>query len=349
MNIAFVINNIKTEKPTYTTILLAKKMHNKGHNVFFIGVDHFIYTPDGHMGAYALQAKGKNYKSSEIYLAALQEQDDNRIKICSTDLDILMLRNDPAAEDKSRSWAATAGLIFGQIAMQDNVIVLNDPTSLSYAANKMYFQHFPEQVRPNTIITRHVNEILDFFYQNKEKIILKPLVGSGGKGVFLVKKDNIGNLNQIIEAIARDGYVIGQEYMPEAAAGDTRLFVMNGKPLFYKGKYAALKRIAASGDIRSNIHSGGSAAEATVTDEMLHVVEVISPKLIKDGMFLVGLDIIGSKLLEINVFSPGGLVSASKFTNVDFAQKIIDSLEKKIVYRDTYSHMFDNRTLATLS
>jgi glutathione synthase len=175
------------------------------------------------------------------------------------------------------------------------------------------------------------------------------LVGSGGKGVFLVRNENISNLNQIIEAISRDGYVIAQEYMPDATEGDTRLYVMNGKPLFHKGKYAALKRLSASDDIRSNIHSGGKAVEATVTDEMLQIVEVISPKLIEDGMFLVGLDIVGTKLLEINVFSPGGLVQAIKFTNIDFAQKIIDSLARKVEYRRIYGNKVGNKTLATLS
>jgi glutathione synthase len=349
MRIAFVINNIRTEKSSYTTLLIARKMHNQGHEVYLIEIDNFIYTPEGHMAAFGLRAKGKNYKSSETFLASLLEQEEKKEKIISTELDILMLRNDPAAEEKSRSWAATVGLIFGQIAMNDDVLVLNDPSSLSHAANKMYFQHFPEQVRPNTLITRDVKEIREFFHQNDEKLILKPLVGSGGKGVFLVKSENIGNLNQIIEALGRDGYIIAQEYMPEAAKGDTRLFVMNGKPLFHKGKYAALKRVSASGDIRSNVHSGGTAMAATVTDEMIHIVEIISPKLLEDGMFLVGLDIVGSKLLEINVFSPGGLVLACKFADVDFAQKIIDSLVRKVEYRKIYGHKVENKTLATLN
>jgi len=348
MNIAFIVNDIRTEKPHYTTLLLAKKMHNQGHQVFLIGVDQLMYTREGHMGAYAIRAPGKSYKSSETFLSALQAV-KQRIKILSKDLDILMLRNDPASDDKTRPWAVTAGVIFGQVALNDQVIVLNDPNSLSYAANKMYFQHFPEEVRPNAIITREPREILEFFEENNGQIILKPLQGSGGKGVFLVKKDNINNLNQIIEAISRDGYIIAQEYLPEAGKGDTRLFVMNGKAIYSKGKYAAFRRVAAEGDIRSNIHSGGKAMEAAVTDEMLHIVEVISPKLIKDGMFFVGLDIVGKKLLEINVFSPGGLLNACKFANVDFAQKIIEALERKVNYRRIYGSMIDNKTLATMN
>ena len=92
--------------------------------------------------------------------------------------------------------------------------------------------------------------------------MIKPLQGSGGQGVFLVRKNDLGNLNQMIEAVSRDGYVIAQEYLPDAAEGDMRLFVMNGAPLKYKGKYAAFRRLRSGDDIRSNIHAGGKKAQA---------------------------------------------------------------------------------------
>src|SRR5690606_30022037 len=147
--------------------------------------------------------------------------------------------------------------------------------------------------------------------------------------VFLVTKETIGNLNQIIEAISRDGYIIAQEFLQEAKDGDIRLLVVNGAPLQVKGKYAAFRRQSANGDIRSNLHSGGKATKAQITDEALRIAELVRPKLINDGMFFVGLDIVGSKLLEINVFSPGGLVAAGNFEKVDFAQSVIESLERK--------------------
>ena len=114
------------------------------------------------------------------------------------------------------------------------------------------------------------------------------------------------NLNQIIEAIGRDGYVVAQEYLPEAKEGNVRFFVMNGRPLREKGAYAAFRRKNPDGDMRSNMSAGGSAAKVVVTDEMLEVIDIVRPKLVADGMFLVGLDIVGDKLMEVNVFSPGG-------------------------------------------
>ena len=125
--------------------------------------------------------------------------------------------------------------------------------------------------------------------------------------MFLINEDQHGNLNQMVEAVSRDGYVVAQEYLEAAAEGDMRLFMMNGQPLRYKGKYAAFRRLRSSEDIRSNIHAGGKKAKAVVDDVALHIAEIVRPKLVEDGMFLVGLDIVGSKLMEINVFSPGGL------------------------------------------
>jgi glutathione synthase len=259
-----------------------------------------------------------------------------------------MLRNDPAEDIGRRSWAQMAGIMFGRAALRRGVIVLNDPTALALAANKMYFQLFPEEVRPATLITRDRNDIRSFAREHGGDVVIKPLQGSGGQGVFLVRKNDLGNLNQMIEAVSRDGYVIAQEYLPDAAEGDTRLFVMNGAPLKYKGKYAAFRRRRSGDDIRSNIHAGGKKAPAEVDERALRIVEIVRPKLVADGMFLVGLDIVGDKLMEINVFSPGGLGSAQSFEGVNFAAAVIMALERKVQYMGYYQRNFNNIDMATL-
>ena len=122
-------------------------------------------------------------------------------------------------------------------------MVLNDPENLARAINKTYFQHFPEEVRPKTCISRNVDEIKRFIDEQHGKVVIKPLQGSGGKNVFLVGEDERANLNQMIDAVLRDGYCVAQEYLPAAAKGDVRLFVMNGRPLMHDGKYAAFRRV----------------------------------------------------------------------------------------------------------
>lgn len=349
MNIGFVVNNISTETPGYTTAYLAQRMHNHGHNVYLMGVGDLAYYPDGFMGANAVQADTKKkYKTTATYLEAIQGDKVEKVRITAPDLDVLMLRNDPSSEGEGRGWAQNAGIIFGQLALRHDVIVLNDPTSLSDAVNKMYFQHFPEAVRPRTLITRDKDEIKQFFAEQNNSIILKPLQGSGGSGVFMVKKDDATNLNQIVEAISRDGYVIAQEYLPQATEGDTRLLVMNGEALQLNGKYCAIHRVNSKDDIRSNLHAGGSTQPAKVTQTMLDLVELVRPKLIQDGMFLVGLDIVGDKLMEINVFSPGGLNDAAHIEGVDFYIPLMEALERKVNYKKTYGTQVDNKTVAMI-
>jgi glutathione synthase len=152
----------------------------------------------------------------------------------------------------------------------------------------------------------------------------------------------------MIDAVLRDGYCVAQEYLPAATNGDVRLFVMNGRPLMHDGKYAAFRRINKTGDARSNMHSGGESEPVEVTEKMLRLVEIVRPKLVGDGMFLVGLDIVQDKLIEINVFSPGGLGSSSQFAGVDFSAVVIEDLERKSQHRQYYGARMTNVELATL-
>lgn len=348
MRIAFFVNDIQTEEPGYTTVRLAMAAVNMGHEAWFIGAGDLAYDPDDYIRARASAAPKKSYKSSAVYLEELRAPRAVRERITVDDLDMLLLRNDPSADAKHRAWAQNVGIMFGRTAMRHGVIVLNDPNGLSKAMNKMYFQLFPEEVRPKTLITRDVEEIKAFAEAYNRHIVLKPLQGSGGQSVFLVRPDDKANLNQMVEAIARDGYVIAQEYLPAAAEGDTRLFMLNGLPFRHKGKYAAFRRLSTGGDMRSNVHAGGKLAPAAVDAGVLKLAEIVRPKLVQDGMFLVGLDIVGDKLMEINVFSPGGLGSAQKFENVNFTHAVIEALERKVACMKHYRRNFDNVELATL-
>ena len=346
MKLGFVVNRVATEEPGYTTTRLAMTANRMGHEVWLMGVDDFAHAPDGSVTATARTAPAKNYRSLKTYLESVQA-DEAAERIVVDELDILMMRNDPAEDATERPWAVASGVLFGQLAMSRGVLVVNDPTNLADAVNKTYFQHFPEEVRPRTMISRDPKAITEFVEDLKGSAVLKPLQGSGGAGVFLVSAKESPNLNQMIEALSRDGYIVAQEYLAAAKDGDTRLFVMNGRPLERDGQIAAFKRINQSTDMRSNMHAGGEAHPAKVTDEMLRLVDLVRPKLLNDGMFLVGLDIVGSKLMEVNVFSPGGLGSCQHLYEVDFTQPVIEALETKIQLRKSYEHL-DNTRLATL-
>jgi glutathione synthase len=347
MRIGFVVNDVMTEQTGYTTTRLGCEAVNLGHEVFVLGVGDLAYDPDDSVRARARTASKKRYKSPATFLKELQGDRAAQERITVDDLDVLVLRNVPSDDYLTRPWASNAATEFGRVAMRRGVIVVNDPNGLAKASTKMYFQLFPEEVRPRTLITRDRGEI-KAFCKDQGTVVLKPLQGSGGAGVFLVRPDDIPNVNQMIDAVSRDGFVIAQEYLPDAREGDMRLFLMNGRPLRVKGKHAAFRRERSGGDMRSNIHAGGRLAEAKVCDKSLLIAETVRPKLVQDGMFLVGLDIVGDKLMEINVFSPGGLGSAQKFTKINFSRYVIEALERKVKYMKAYGRNFDNVDMCTL-
>jgi glutathione synthase len=347
MRFGFIVNDIKTEEGKFTTSRLGQAAVNRGHEVWVMGVGDLAYDADDMIRARATSVPKQRYGSSESYTADLQGKNALKRRITVDELDVLMLRNVPSDDYLQRPWASTAATEFARVAMRYGVIVLSDPNGLAQASSKMYFQLFPEEVRPRTLITRDRQEIVAFA-KEEGTIVIKPLQGSGGASVFLVRKDDIPNLNQMIDAVSRDGFVIAQEYLPAAEQGDMRLFVMNGLPLRVGKKYAAFRRVRRGGDMRSNIHAGGSKAAAEIDKTVLEIAEIVRPKLVQDGMFLVGLDIVGDKLMEINVFSPGGLGSAQQFEKTNFSNHVIEAIERKVQYMQFYGRNFDNVDMCTL-
>jgi glutathione synthase len=347
MRIGFVVNDVDTEQPEFTTTRLAMAAIDRGHEAWLLGVGDFSHDPDGCVAAQARTAAGR-HREGAAFLADLQGEDGTTARLDVDELDVLMMRNDPSEDVVDRPWAATSGVLFGQLAAARGVLVANDPDSLANALNKTYFQHFPESVRPRTLISRDRGTIVDFVADVGGRAVLKPLQGSGGSGVFLVSDEESPNLNQIIEAISRDGYVVAQEFLDGAEAGDVRVFVLNGSVLQRDGRYAAFRRTNAGPDLRSNMHVGGTAEPAEVTDEMLELVRLVRPKLLADGMFLVGLDIVGSTLMEINVFSPGGLGVVEELVEIPANAMVIEALEHKVELRSAYGSGLKNAELAAL-
>ena len=350
MRIGMVINDIDTESPTYSSTCLAMNATNMGHEVWYINVADFAYDPDERVHARTCRVPKKQFRSKQAFMEKVRGKNAQRERISIEDLDVLLLRNDPAEDASSRPWARLAGINFGRLAMRHGVIILNDPNGLAKAINKMYLQYFPEEVRPRTLISRDASEIKAFIKEQDNHAVLKPLSGSGGHNVFLVQPEDEPNINQMIEAVGKDDFVIAQEHLPEAIHGDTRLVLMNGYPLSYKGRYAAYHRARRPGDtdMRSNIAAGAVAQKAHITEGMLQVAEIVRAKLVQDGMFLVGLDIVGDKLMEINVFSPGGLAGSSRLEDRNFCREVIHALERKVDHMRNYPENFDNLELATL-
>jgi len=348
MRIAFFVNSIELEAPHYTTTALALAALDRGHKICYLTPGDFVLRPDDSLMVRALTLPKSKYKKADTFHAELQGKGVTIETIDVRDVDVLFLRSDPSLDADERPWAAHVGSIFGRLAAERGVIVLNDPAGLAMAQNKLYFQGFPEAIRPTTLISKSIDEIRTFIGEHSQGVILKPLQGSGGKNVFKIASPDDANLNQIFEAVSGEGYLIAQAYLTEAKAGDIRLFMMNGRPLSINGAYAAFRRVPATGEVRSNMHAAGTAEAVEITPDILATAEMVRPKLIEDGMFMVGLDIVGDKILEINVFTPGGLPDIAALYDVDFTVAVIEALETKVAIRKANGSSISNRALATL-
>ena len=348
MKICFILNKIATEK-SGSSIALMAKAHEMDHIVRAAGVGDFNLDHKGHITIDTTSVKrGKKIKNPEHYLDILKSDKAYKERIDVTSLDVLFIRNNPTEERAGREWAEHSGIAFGRMVQQLGVLVLNDAYALSNAfIDKLYFEGLPKDIKPASIITRKKEDILNFWEENNNKMVLKPLEGSGGQNVYLIDK-NEKNLNQILSTLTTEGYIIAQEYLPEVEQGDVRVLLMNGRILEQDGKQAIIRRVSGEGEFRSNFALGATADSSKLTDAMQHIIKVTAPRLVADGLFFVGLDIVKDKLIEINVLSPGGLSKFSSIGLPDFTVPVIRAIERKLTYKKMHGSHLSNKVLATM-
>ena len=348
MKLVFIINDIATEQDNYSTIRLTRRCVSAGIDVALVSHNDISYEADGDLTAPASRPTRSDYADDADLLSDLQSAEAPRAVISLTEVDVMMMRADPADDLVEKPWAHPSSLLFAQLVAERGVIVVNDPHKLTDASNKTYFQTYPASIRPRTCISRDPETILRFIEAEGGEAVIKPLQGSGGEGVFVIRDGAGTNVNQMIESTIRFGYAIVQEYLPAAADGDLRLLTLNGLPLHVDGVYACFRRFNETDDARSNISAGGSVELVEPDDEALRIARIAAPKLIQDGMYLAGLDIVGDKMMEINVDTPGGIGQAEDMSGVDFSGAVLDDLQHKVMLRDQYGGRFSNLELAMM-
>ncbi len=347
MKICFVLNDIETEG-FGTSVIILRKAHKRGHEVYVMGAGDFIFYRD--KGIYLRCKKipkDIKYDTIDEFWAPVKHEDLKRETIDSKNIDVLFLRNNPTQETPGREWAEHCSISFAQMIKKNGVLVVNDPAGLSQAfIDKLYFEELPAEIKPNSIITRDKKEILKFWEKNNHQMVLKPLEGSRGQNVYKIGRKR-RNINQILTTLTDQGYVIGQEYLSAISKGDVRVLMINGKILKQDGELAIIRRVNDDKrEFRSNLTLGATPSRGKLTPEIKHIVAVVGPKLKQDGIFFAGLDIVADKLIEINVLSPGGMDSYKKTGMVDFTDSVVKALERKVAYKKERS-TWSNRELAT--
>jgi len=311
MRFVFVMDPVSTvivdEDTSFALMLEAQA---RGHRI-----DHCLASDVGLRGRRVVaRVRQANMQLSPAEPITLGEPED----VDLVDADAVFIRKDPPFTD------AYLWLTLVLDHLEGSTLVVNNPRGLREANEKLYAHHFPEIVPP-TIMTSHPDEIQRFLSDIGGKAVIKQIDGHGGEGVFLLTSGDT-NLNALIEAVTHSGArnAIVQALIPEVYdEGDKRILLVDGELLGVVG------RIPSKGDLRSNVHVGGSATPAEVTDADRKIIETIAPRLVTDQLFFVGLDVIGGKLIEVNVTSPTLIQQMSRLCGENLSATVIERLEDK--------------------
>ena len=310
MRILFVMDPVSTiviDEDTSFALMLAAQ--ERGHRV-----DHCLVRDVALDGSRPLATvRRATMQHDRARPVTLGEPEDVSLE----DTDVVFVRKDPPF-DEEYHWLT---LLLEHV--RGRTLIVNDPRGLREANEKLYACNFPD-LMPRTLVSSSKRRIKHFLDEVNGKAVIKPVEGHGGGGVFaLIAGDN--NVNGLIEAVTRDGTRVAmvQELIPEVTEGDKRILLLEGEPL------GAILRVP-QGDWRSNIHVGGRVVHAKLADADRRIIETVAPRVRADGLWLVGLDVIGGKLTEVNVTSPTGIQQMSRFDGVDYPGRVVDWLERRV-------------------
>jgi glutathione synthase len=292
-----------------STFVLALEAQARGHELFHYGPQDLSLN----QGRVMAQARPMTVSRDAGGHANLGDA----VALELVDMDVVLMRQDPPFDMAY----ITATHILEHIHPQ--TLVVNDPVNVRNAPEKLFVTHF-DGVMPPTLISSDRYEILAFRAEHKD-IIVKPLYGNGGAGVFHITPDD-ENLNALLElftGLYREPIVV-QRYVPEIRGGDKRIILVEGEPV------GALLRVPPPGEARSNLHVGGTAHQATLTKREEEICQIIGPTLKEMGLLFVGIDVIGDWLTEINVTSPTGLQEINRFDGAKLEANIWDAIEARL-------------------
>jgi glutathione synthase len=311
LRMAFVMDPLEAiDQEKDTTFVLMLEAQARGHEIVELQPSH-LYT--------------KNHTPAAQYRRVRVQRGSPHFQMTGggegplAEFEVVFMRKDPPFD---MNYFFSTHLL--SLVDPARTFVINDPQGLREANEKLYALHFP-RVIPPTLVTQDMPRLKGFLNEVGGEMIIKPLDGCGGAGVFLVmEKDR--NLHSIVETSTHFGTrpVMAQRYLPEVRQGDKRVLVLNGEPL------GAVLRVPREDEHRGNIHVGGSCVAADITDADRRICLELKPRLIRDGLYFVGLDIIGGMLTEVNVTSPTGVQEINRLSGMRLESQVIDFVEEQV-------------------
>lgn len=315
MRFAFImdpIQHVLIDKDT--TFVFMLEAQSRGHEVWYLEISDLFIERARAMG-----------RSRRI---ELRRELDNHFTFGAEhtgplgEFDAIFMRKDPPFDI---TYLHATQLL--DLARNEGAVVLNRPAGLRAANEKLYALNFPNVI-PATLITHDARRLKAFLDELGGEMIIKPIDGHGGAGIFYVHQDD-RNLNSILETLTQDGReaIIAQQYIPEVRQGDKRLIALNGEPI------GCTLRVPRADENRGNIHVGGTCIKADITDRDKEICRTVAPFLQRDGLYFVGLDIIGHYLTEVNVTSPTGVQEIDRLNQTCLEAQVIDFAERQVAER----------------
>ena len=325
MKICFIMYPWQKVKPeSDSTIRMVHECVRRGHTVAITTI-HNLTIRNSVASAFCDVFK-KNKNSSQVITTFYRKAEFRRTQLPLAGFDAIIMRSNPPLDSLSLNFLDS---------VRSHTFIMNDIDGLRIANNKLYtasFQDTEGEFIPATHVSKNKEYLERIFAESEsDRMILKPLDGFGGRGVIVLEKRARQNFRSLLEFyIGGDetgkgsNYVILQDYVPGAEEGDIRILLLNGEPI------GAMRRIPDSNDVRSNVHAGGTVVKHRLTSHEKELCKYIGPKLVRDGLYLTGVDVINGKLIEVNVLSPGGISRINKLNRVQLQQKIIDFVENVV-------------------
>ena len=291
-----------------STFRLAEEAQARGHEMYFYTPDRMSWR-DGKVIARAQSMEVRRVHGDHVTLGAEHELDLSTV-------DVVWLRQDPPFD---MGYITNTHLLE---QLSPGVLVVNDPFWVRNCPEKLLVLQFPDLIPP-TMIARELED-LRAFKSHHDVIILKPLYGNGGAGVFRLDPNdrNLASLHELFAGFSREP-LIAQQFIPDVSNGDKRVILVDGEPV------GAINRVPAAGETRSNMHVGGRPEKVGLSERDLEICAAIGPLLRERGQIFVGIDVIGDYLTEINVTSPTGIQELERFDGINVAEKIWQAIEAK--------------------
>jgi glutathione synthase len=311
LTLAFVMDPLESiDIDADTSFVLMLEAQGRGHRVLYVDPGDLAVS-EGRVEAVARPVTLRREAGRHADLGP-----PRRISL-DDDVDVVFQRKDPPVD--AEYVVATQILTLCRRAL-----VLNRPQGILSANEKLYALHFAD-LMPETLVARRIPQLVDFMAKLGGEMIVKPLEGRGGEGIFHVRHDD-RNLFSILEQSTRfeTRRIMAQRYLASVRQGDKRILLLEGEPI------GALMRVPRDTEIRANLHVGGRPARAVLDDEDRRIAERLAPVLRRDGLFFVGIDVIGGRLTEVNVTSPTGVQEINALEGTRLEAVILDRVEARV-------------------